>query len=232
MISNIKDLCFQRWSGSSYSIAPTVDFSTLTKLQNLNLAAFDAADFPLLPSSIQTLNMPGWYDCAFASDISQAHINESKLKMLTSFSVGSPSDLSITDLCTILDPNKGNLTSLDIDYFSGLGSTEILSLVDGGYLENIVDLRMMCLRVDDKVATILADRLHKLRSLDLGLTRITGVGVKSLVLKKGCKLERLGLNHCTHVGLDAVEWARAQGVAVSFTFPECAIGKSRRVQAF
>ena len=231
MISNIRDLRFQRWSGSSYSIAPTVDFSTLTKLQNLDLAAFDAAVFPLLPPSIQTLNIPGWYDCAFTSDISQAHISEAKLKMLTSFSVGSPSDLTMTDLCTLLDPNKGNLTSLDISYFTGLGSDEIISLVECGYLENIIELKVMCLRIDDRVATILANRLHRLRFLDLGLTRVTGVGVKALVLKNGCKLERLGLNHCQSVGIDAVEWARAQGVDVSFTFPECAIGKSRRVQA-
>ena len=225
MISNITNLRFQRWSGSSYSIAPAVDFSTLTKLQHLDLAAFDAADFPLLPPSIQTLNIPGWYDCAFASDISQAHISEAKLKMLTSLSVSSPSDLSVTDLCTLLDPNKGNLTRLDIGYFSGLGSAEVITLVECGYLENVVELRMISLRIDDSVAAMLAKRSHKLRSLDLRLTRVTGVGVKALVLKNGCKLERLGLNHCQSVGIDAVEWARKQGVDVSFTFPECAIEK-------
>lgn len=132
----------------------------------------------------------------------------------------------------ILDPNKGNLTSLNISNSTALDSEEVITLVESGYLENIVELTMMALRIDDGVAIILANRLHKLRSLNLGLTGITGVGVKSLVLKNGCKLERLGLNHCHRVGIDAVEWARTHGVDVSFTFPEYAIGKSRRVQAF
>ncbi|TVY36460.1 F-box/TPR repeat protein [Lachnellula subtilissima] len=54
------------------------------------------------------------------------------------------------------------------------------------------------------------------RKLDVSSTKATGVAVKAFV-QMG--VQYLKLNECSEVGIDAVEWARGQGVAVEFNFP-------------
>ena len=66
------------------------------------------------------------------------------------------------------------------------------------------------------MAKKLALNLPKLKILDVSLTEITGVGVKALCLKKGARLEKLNLDHCEKVSVDAVEWARKRGVEVQY----------------
>ena len=232
MISNIRHLSFQNWFGSGYDVPPVIDFSKLAKLQHLNLENFDARNFPALPPAIQTLNISTWYSCMFASDISQAYMHEAKLKALTNLSMGWSSDVLLTDLFRLLEPNKGNLTSLNIGHCTRLTCEDIIELILGDYLVNVVELNMSGLKINDPVVQLLANQLLNLRSLDLGSTKITGVGVKSLVLKNGCKLERLGLNHCYAVSMDAVELAWARGIDVPFTFAEHAPGKSKRLRLF
>lgn len=228
----MRELSLQNWSGSNYTFARSIDFSTLVNLENLNLTAFDAAEFPALPPSIQTLDISTWHACNFDSDVSQVHMTEAKMKALTSLSVSSPSTLCLTDICRLLEPNKGNLTNLDISRCIHLACEEIKNLINHGYLVSVIELKMRALPVDDQITKLLADRLHSLRSLDLGSTKVTGVGVKALGLKKGCKLERLGLNHCQAVNIDAVDWARARGIDVSFKFPEQEPGRSKRLRLF
>ena len=129
----------------------------------------------------------------------------------------------------LLDPNKGNMTSLDVSGCTDLARIDIFDIILSGYLANIVELKMIALPVDDDIADLLAHQLPNLRYLDLGITKITGVGVKALALKTGSKLERLSINHCRSISIDAVEWARAQGINVSFTFSDSGLKKCKRI---
>lgn len=60
----------------------------------------------------------------------------------------------------------------------------------------------------------IVEALPNLRTLDLSETDITGVGVKHAL--KATHLERLVVNNCRKIGIDAIDWARSQGVRVDY----------------
>ena len=230
MLNNIESLLVQGWSYGNYQITAPLDFSALRQLRHLDLAGLDAFLFPRLPESIQTLNISNWYYCAFSTPLSQNDMDNANLKSLSDFSVACSSDFLFSDLIKILQPNKGKLRTLNISGSTELEYSDLVKLITTGYLAEIVELNMACLPVDDRVAELMANELSSLRLLHIADTRITGVGLKSLVLKVGCKLERLNIKNCKSVNIDAVEWARDQGVTVDFTFSERELGKPRRVR--
>ena len=90
------------------------------------------------------------------------------------------------------------------------------------------ELNVTALHFDDKTAELLARQASCLRNLDASWTKITGIGIKSLVL--ACRLQQLSIKGCCSVGLDAVEWARGQGIKVDFTHPESSRGKATKVR--
>ena len=230
MIANIESLVLQNWSGNMYLSTPPLDLSTLRQLQHLDLTALDPGTFPKLPSSIETLVVSDWPRCAFHSLVSQAHIGEANLGRLTSLSIGC--NFQLADLLKLLKPNKGRITTLNLNDSTNLQHEDLSKLIDSGYLTDIVDLTMKALPFDDHIAELLASQSCALQSLNVAHTKITGVGVKSLLLKEGCKLEQLNLKGCHFVSIDAVEWARGQGVSVTFTFPENELGKSKRARLY
>lgn len=68
-----------------------------------------------------------------------------------------------------------------------------------------------CHGVDDSYLSAVASSLKKLQSLNVSGTEVTGAGIKD-VIKNG--LKKLVANNCRFVGLDAIQWARTQGVQV------------------
>ena len=130
------------------------------------------------------------------------------------------------DLLEILKPNKGEITTLHLFNCLDIKYNNLLNLIDSGYLTNIVDLTMMGVPVDDYIMELLATKSNALRSLNVTHTEITGVGVKAIVLKEGCKLEQLNLKGCNCINFDVVEWARTQGVSILFKFPDNPLGKT------
>ena len=74
--------------------------------------------------------------------------------------------------------------------------------------------------LDDLAVQHLCEQTPKLEELDLtNNVMVTGVGVKRVVQKQGAKVTKLNLTKCELVNVDAVKWARKQGVSVSFVFP-------------
>lgn len=65
--------------------------------------------------------------------------------------------------------------------------------------------------VDDRHMSMIAASLPGLQSLNVSGTDITGAGIKEVV-ENG--LKKLIANNCRFVGLDAMQWARTQGVQV------------------
>jgi F-box/TPR repeat protein Pof3 len=70
-----------------------------------------------------------------------------------------------------------------------------------------------CHGLDDDQMSGVASCLPLLQSLDVSGTDVTGAGIKD-VIKNG--LKKLVVNDCRHLGLDAVHWARDQGVKVEY----------------
>jgi len=68
-----------------------------------------------------------------------------------------------------------------------------------------------CHGVNDSHLSIVATTLPKLQFLNVSGTEVTGAGVKE-VIKNGVK--KLVANNCRFIGLDAIQWARTQGVHV------------------
>ena len=84
--------------------------------------------------------------------------------------------------------------------------------------ERLVDLESFslagCSNCDDEAVATVTGALSKLRVLDLSATDITGVGVKQALQSK--HLTKLVVNNCRRIGIDAIDWARSQGVQVEY----------------
>lgn len=130
-------------------------------------------------------------------------------------------------LCSWLLQNKGNLLELRLDGHN-LSTPELQSLVKEGFLDSVEILSLRQSEFTDEVAESVAESLHHLKALDIAHTLITGVAVKAVITGVGSILQSLCLDSCRCVSIDAVEWARARGVHVSFKFPENSSGRKIR----
>jgi F-box/TPR repeat protein Pof3 len=78
-----------------------------------------------------------------------------------------------------------------------------------------------CHGLDDDHMSSVASCLPLLQSLDVSGTDVTGAGIKD-VIKNG--LKKLVVNDCRYLGLDAVHWARNQGVKVEYRSTDATTG--------
>ena len=128
-------------------------------------------------------------------------------------------NISPGELQACLTPNKGRLTHLDIGSCVGLSIANIKEMITQNYFEGIEDLVLKSCNVDDEIAILLARNLPRLQRLDVANSKITGVGVKALVVGLKGKLEHLCLDGCHSTNIDAVKLARGLGVKVAYGFP-------------
>lgn len=188
----------------------------LKNLRHLDLSDACMLSFPWLPESIQTLNMS---DCNFRPmGPHNDAITHYRLPDLTELYMERTPHLKIDGLRQMLMANRGNLKALNLNECGGISHEDIISLINDGYLESIVSLRLAYSSFDDLTAQLLAKSSPRLMYLDVDVTKITGVGVKAVLLKAGCQLESLKLNQCFHVAKDAVEFARSRGVKIQYCF--------------
>lgn len=71
-----------------------------------------------------------------------------------------------------------------------------------------------CLKLEDRHVDALLQNSKRIEHLNLSSTSITGVAIKSIV--RAGHVKRLVVNDCSHVGRDAVDWARQVGLQVEF----------------
>ena len=77
----------------------------------------------------------------------------------------------------------------------------------------------------DNTVSLVAEGFRQLRKLDLSGTDITGVGVKHVL--KAAHLEHLVVNNCRKIGIDAIDWARSQGVRVDYRMSDDTSGGNK-----
>ena len=198
-------------------------FSTLRKLRSLKLCRNRLPSLPKLPSTLRNLHL-----IATSIDFRRLESAESleedyNLHELETLDLSHNHLLTYPALQILLNPSKGKLKELDLSCCGKIDKAAIHRLITSGYLNGIVELRLSHLEVDDFTAENIAGSCPQLKRLNLSCTKITGVGVKFLVQKPQGKIEELCLNNCAGVSIDAVAYAKAKGINVSFRFPD--IGK-------
>lgn len=218
---HVRELNLENWqeaSGHVHDHSHQHDFSTLAELEHLSLRGSSQAMFPLLPPTIQTLNLLGWHSCSVADGTS---LGSMKLEKLTRLSIGDVHGFTFDDLCLLLEANKGNLIELDCaspTWETTENLENMKRLVTSGYLCRVEKLTMPRCQVNDEIAEALAANAQCVLSLDISHSFVSGIGVRALVEKPGSKLQRLQLNFCDLVSVDAVDYARSLGIQVEFRF--------------
>ena len=228
-ILGINTLSVEGWLISPIFPVQNLDFTNLHQLQHLSLSRLRARLPPQLPSTISTLSMASCccHPHVHGPPIQDVSFADFDLPQLTRLSLAEWSKLSLGDLQSCLIPGKGKVTHLDIGGCIALSTANLKELITYGYLEAIENLVLKSCNVDDEIAMLIARNIPRLKTLDLACTKITGVGVKALVIGLEGKLENLCLDGCHSTSIDAVELARKLGVKVAFGFPDPLTGGRR-----
>lgn len=131
---------------------------------------------------------------------------------------GHGTDLEKVKFILACDPERSVVSRLHTLKLSGLlWDTPLFSeLLSHPRLNDLQHLGLIDARgINDRIAAVIADIGKGLRTLLIPNSRITGAGLKELVLS--CpNLGTIDLNGCTDVSVDAIDWAREQGVSVTW----------------
>ncbi|MCJ1464939.1 hypothetical protein MMC07_003554 [Pseudocyphellaria aurata] len=217
-IPNAQNLTLKNWIWIEPSEADW-DFSVIPNLRILDLTNNHNIVFPRLPPSLRNLDLSSCTPSTLRDDSSITNIMESSLPEMRRLSLSNFHSMGPTELGFLLREVTGKLELLNLKYCN-FQADEIESLVLLGFLKNVTQLSLAFLPVNDACVEHLANNLHHLKVLDLEATRVTGVGVKALVLSPCFKLERLNLLQCSSVSVDAVNLARSHRIHTTYGFPE------------
>lgn len=225
-IPNIHTLSVQGWIVVNWSTPQVIDFSKLHQLQDLDISRI-TMDTPLnFPPTLRSFLLT---KCLILfPGINFAVLN---LPHMMRLSLAEWDKLSLSELQTWLIPNKGKLTYLDIGGCVSLSNANIKEIITQNYLEGIEELVLKSCNIDDEIAILMASNLPRLRKLNVANSKITGVGVKALLVGLKGKLQHLCLDGCYSTNIDAVNLARGMGVKVAYGFPDKLKG-GRRIRHY
>lgn len=217
-IPNAQSLTLKNWRWTE-PLEEDWDFRVIPKLQILDITNNQNIIFPRLPPSLRNLDLSSCVPSPLRDDSSLTNIMDSSLPEMKRLSLSNYHSMEPTQLRALLGEGKGKLELLNLKNCN-FQAQDIKSLIQEGFLENVTQLSLAGLPANDACVEHLATNLHHLKFLDLAATRVTGVGVKALVLRPCVKLERLNLLQCSSVSVDAVTFARSCGIHITYGFPE------------
>ena len=184
------------------------DFSGLAHLETAAYRGSDIWLMPTLPAGVRRLDLSQNPSLRYRDGVDTVPAQLEALAIFESPRLGNAELLAMLGGTRALrELDVGQCPKIDVDSLdwlldAGLGARlEVLSLQGSPSFGDQVTREM--------------GRLRALRRLNVGATRISGVGVANLVNRPGSRLEWLGLDYCPNVGRDAVELAIAAGVQVS-----------------
>lgn len=194
----------------------TSDYSALGSLQLLDLTGLNNDTFPVLSSSILSLNLTRCL-VDFLHPASMTNVEQCELPELRVLKAQSLYHLDDYTLNLIISKSNVGLQVLDISNCYDVTHLQIMELINSGKLEKLVEFSLQYCDVDDGIVSAIARSLNSLKRLDLSGTTVTGLAVAGLVTKNlKRKLEFVGLRHCENIGHETVEFLRGWGVMVDY----------------
>ena len=217
---NLKVLKLHQVSIKDTTACSLVDLSELTQLSTLDLVVDVAyAHRVILPTTIKSLAIGTWSrrHVHFFAESPVFEPIQWSLPLLEELRL-CVAELPFDDFELALRTRSGPDTQQPAHLHTlSMTSSDIRGKLTKETLlhPRLADLKHLslesCHGVDDSHLSIVASTLQKLQSLNVSGTEVTGAGIKDVV-KNG--LKKLVANDCRLIGLDAIQWARTQGVQV------------------
>ncbi|KAL8812301.1 MAG: hypothetical protein Q9223_007327 [Gallowayella weberi] len=181
----------------------------MAHLQNLRLVEFRGE---VNPRALPSLRMLELRDCPGIlerfSAPSTGSTPDLRVGGVIELSLPSASNLQMDTLLQLLGSAPTGLRKLNLFHCARITAVDLSNLIRKGYMDDVVDLDLSGTPVTDTVIESLAERAHRLETIRLEQTEITGVAVKALLRNRESKLQHLDIRRCYHISSDAYAWAR------------------------
>jgi hypothetical protein len=200
------------------------DLSELRSLEVLLLTNSDLWAFPKLPDSLIRL------DLSNNASLRYHTTRDTVPSRLEALSITSNPRIGNEDVLDILGATSKSrsLVYLDLGGCPQIDTDSLDWLMDAGHGENLEFLSLKGNQTFGDQVTKELGRMVNLTSLNVGGTKISGVGVVNLISRKNNRLQWLGLDNCSYVGRDAIEAVIAEGIEVSCRMAEWKGGRKVR----
>ena len=148
---------------------------------------------------------------------------------LVELSLAESYSLEPQDLARLVSNTEG-LRYFSISRCFCIDALGLISLLNTGALDEVVELDLSGTGLTDGVVEQSIRSLKQLKRISVrSCTSITGVSVKALVTKPGCKLDYLDIDGCRDISADAVALARSiSGLTVRYRISESKGGRKIR----
>ncbi|GAB7344317.1 hypothetical protein MBLNU457_2182t1 [Dothideomycetes sp. NU457] len=236
-LSNLRKLVIYGFSISQYGTI--ADFRPLKHLKHLDMRKTDA-DAMMFPPSVEFLALDGcgairrWMLPPYLVSKERGLM----LPNLKTLVCGNFDDAALLlwmssenppEDCTLIGQSEGigsKLETLQLQYPMGR-RIGLKSFSSFDRLEDVVDLALPTASyVDDSWAPWIVAHGLRLQKLNLEGSDITGYGLKKII--KATQLRSVNVKRCERLGVDAVDWARAKGVQITYSREET--GRGRKVR--
>ncbi|CUS15177.1 unnamed protein product [Tuber aestivum] len=207
---------------SIFSEDEHLDFTPLPHLATLHYSQPSRPRYPLLPSSIASLTITETFATYTTPDLLS-----SPLPSLHSLSFDTSPSLTTETLTTILSPPTPIecLTTLRLEMCPKLDFTAVFAFLrESGLAEHLQTMSVKGNAAFQDELSVEFTAFVGLRSVDVGFTGVSGVGVLNIAVRAGkggtggdrdgLGVEWIGIEGCGCVGVDAVERVRGLGVRV------------------
>ncbi|KAK0297088.1 hypothetical protein LTR91_006543 [Friedmanniomyces endolithicus] len=197
-----------------------LDLTALDKLECLDLRLrWTGCVDVMLPTTLRLLRLHVPHECVLKTS---ASITEVRLPRLAELSLDVPSVAALLHAILGVEDTDAEAEELVSDIhtlalsvrYVGMGeyTSDLAAAFQRRRLRQLKHLTTPHESDIDRFASMVAESLQALESIDVSGTKITGVEMKQLVGMP--RLKRITVKDCPHLGRDAVQWARSQGVIV------------------
>jgi hypothetical protein len=205
------------------------DLSIFKELRVLSIKNMVCELCPCFPPTLESLELNGlkWRLNIDEGDRDLDHMERNDFSSLRSLTIRPWRCHLSVFLNAVLQDSENRTKKLFLEGFKETEDplTTLAAIIISGCLANVTELGLLDCEIDNVLADLIATHCPHLESLDASCNpKLTGVGVKALILRKGTKvrtnLAYINLDECTGVGKDAVDWARLMGLKIDFRFKE------------
>ncbi|KAI9808865.1 MAG: hypothetical protein M1826_004032 [Phylliscum demangeonii] len=194
------------WLGSLGAL-----FCRQTQLVTLDLNHCALSHSKVMPHRLRSLNLTHTGALQPPPSLDELATWHWELPDLEVLELKSSNFIPAAILSKLLDTAGSKLRKLAVSARLASGQLVRDRLAEGLMMGALKELELVDGDVYDDDIELIAPQVPRLERLNLWNTRVTGVAVKILLTRPDSRLSWLGLENCSLVSPDAVEWARARG---------------------